>query len=43
MEELSTSNLISLETELWACNFEDNYATRGQIESYAYIRIWSYS
>ena len=45
MEVVSTSNLVSSETEkvITACNFQHDYAMRGQIGSYAYIQIWSYS
>ena len=41
MEVVSTSNLVSLETEktTTACNFQHNYAMTGQIGSYAYIQI----
>ena len=41
MEEVSTSNLVSSGTKetTTACNFQHDYAMRGQIGSYAYIKI----
>ena len=45
MEVVSTSNLVSSETQkiTTACNFQHDHAMTGQIGSYAYIQIWSYS
>ena len=45
MEVVSTSNLVSSETEkvITACNFQHDHTMRGQIGSYAYMQIWSYS
>ena len=41
MEVVSTLNLVSPETEKrrTACNFQHDYAMRGQIGSYSYIEI----
>ena len=44
MEVVSTSNLVSSETaEITPYNFQHDYAMKGQIGSYAYIQIRSYS
>ena len=44
MEAVSTSNLVSSETaEITPYNFQHDYAMKGQIGSYAYIQIRSYS
>ena len=46
MELVSTSNLVSSETEktTTACNFQLDYAMRGQYEYESKnIQIWSYS
>ena len=41
MEVVSTSNLVSSETKktTTACNFQHDYAMRGEIGSYTYIQI----
>ena len=41
MEPVSTSNVVSSETEntTTGCNFQHDYAMRGQIGNYAYIQI----
>ena len=41
MEIVSTSNLVSSKTKKTtaACNFQHDYAMRGQVGSYVYIKI----